>query len=171
MSKQFEFAALPTTYKGHRFRSRIEARWAVFFDVLKIGYEYEPEGYSLADGTLYLPDFMLPQMESWYEVKGAPPTQEEVTKAKLLAAGTNQCVYIAFGNFSSGHPPFSFPQAVRFDPNGTLTGLYAWRMCAPPCGFVGLTEIGRGAHLNCRPSSFLTDAYSAARGARFDGRP
>ena len=24
--------AIPTEYKGYRFRSRLEARWAVFFD-------------------------------------------------------------------------------------------------------------------------------------------
>ena len=35
--------ALPTKYAGIQFRSRLEARWAVFFDALKIKWEYEPE--------------------------------------------------------------------------------------------------------------------------------
>ncbi len=35
--------AIETRYKGYRFRSRLEARWAVFFDHLKIEWEYEPD--------------------------------------------------------------------------------------------------------------------------------
>lgn len=51
--------AIETRYKGYRFRSRLEARWAVFFDSLKLEWEYEPEGYYLGNGELYLPDFKL----------------------------------------------------------------------------------------------------------------
>ena len=51
--------AIETPYKGYRFRSRLEARWAVFFDVIGVEWEYEEEGYVLPDGTCYLPDFKL----------------------------------------------------------------------------------------------------------------
>ena len=51
--------AIGTVYKGYRFRSRLEARWAVFFDKLGIVYEYEPEGFYLSDGRKYLPDFRV----------------------------------------------------------------------------------------------------------------
>ena len=37
---------IETYYNGYRFRSRLEARWAVFFDALGVPYEYEPEGFS-----------------------------------------------------------------------------------------------------------------------------
>lgn len=50
---------IETVYNGYRFRSRLEARWAVFFDAMGIEYEYEPEGYVLPDGSKYLPDFRL----------------------------------------------------------------------------------------------------------------
>ena len=50
---------IETFYKGYRFRSRLEARWAVFFDALGVEWEYEPEGFVLDDGTCYLPDFRL----------------------------------------------------------------------------------------------------------------
>lgn len=50
---------IETVYKGYRFRSRLEARWAVFFDTIGAKWEYEPEGYKLKDGTYYLPDFLL----------------------------------------------------------------------------------------------------------------
>ena len=54
-----EIKAIETEYNGYKFRSRLEARWAVFFDAMKIPYEYEPEGYKFEDGTLYLPDFRI----------------------------------------------------------------------------------------------------------------
>lgn len=50
--------AIETKYAGRRFRSRLEARWAVVFDGLGIPYEYEPEGFETAGGW-YLPDFRL----------------------------------------------------------------------------------------------------------------
>lgn len=54
-----DIKAIETVYNGYRFRSRLEARWAVFFDALGIEYEYEPEGFDLANGMRYLPDFKL----------------------------------------------------------------------------------------------------------------
>lgn len=39
--------AIETVYKGYRFRSRLEARWAVSFDVMGLSYRYEPEGFAL----------------------------------------------------------------------------------------------------------------------------
>lgn len=60
---------IETRYKGHRFRSRLEARWAVFFDNAGIEWEYEPEGFELPDGTRYLPDFYLPSMNFYAEIK------------------------------------------------------------------------------------------------------
>lgn len=65
-----EIKPIETIYNGYRFRSRLEAKWAVFFDALQIKYEYEPEGYKLSDGTYYLPDFYLPQLNYYVEVKG-----------------------------------------------------------------------------------------------------
>ena len=54
-----EIRAIETVYNGYRFRSRLEARWAVFFDTIGAKWEYEPEGFELKDGTYYLPDFLL----------------------------------------------------------------------------------------------------------------
>jgi len=39
--------AIETRYKGYRFRSRLEARWAVFFDALGVIWEYEKEGFEV----------------------------------------------------------------------------------------------------------------------------
>lgn len=51
--------AIETTYAGVRFRSRLEARLAVFFDALSIKWEYEPEAFILSDGRGYMPDFWI----------------------------------------------------------------------------------------------------------------
>lgn len=65
-----DIKVIETEYKGYKFRSRLEARWAVFFDSLGIKYEYEPEGVELEDGTKYLPDFYLTEMDAYVEIKG-----------------------------------------------------------------------------------------------------
>src|SRR5262249_35299712 len=51
--------AIETVYRGYRFRSRLEARWAVFFHTLGVRWEYEPEGFVLSTGQWYLPDFRI----------------------------------------------------------------------------------------------------------------
>ncbi len=70
-----------TQYDGHRFRSRLEARWAVFFNTLGIDYQYEPEGYEM-DSIRYLPDFYLPKFDRWFEIKGKALTEGELVKCE-----------------------------------------------------------------------------------------
>ena len=64
--------AIETKYMGCHFRSRLEARWAVFFDTLNIKWIYEPEGY-FHNEVCYLPDFYIPHIKGFYEVKGFMP--------------------------------------------------------------------------------------------------
>ena len=65
-----EIKPIETVYNGYRFRSRLEARWAVLFDALKIKYQYEQDGFDLGDGQRYLPDFYFPDIKYYAEVKG-----------------------------------------------------------------------------------------------------
>lgn len=76
--------AIETRYKGYRFRSRLEARWAVFFDELGVRYEYEKEGYDLGELGWYLPDFWLPELRTWFEIK---PLNEKPVVPKVYCAG------------------------------------------------------------------------------------
>ena len=76
---------IDTRYNGYRFRSRLEARWAVFFDALGVKYEYEKEGYDLGEAGRYLPDFWLQQVDMWAEVKPNELTDEERKKCNALA--------------------------------------------------------------------------------------
>lgn len=84
---------IETYYKGYRFRSRLEARWAVFFDALGVKYDYEPEGFT-RNGVHYLPDFLIYDVEGehashwrgniYVEVKGNPDA-ESAKKVSELA--------------------------------------------------------------------------------------
>jgi hypothetical protein len=80
--------AIETFYGGYRFRSRLEARWAVFFDYLGIKFQYELEGYDL-DGEWYLPDFWLSDSKIWLEIK--PPNGECPALEKLFYAQNAPC--------------------------------------------------------------------------------
>ena len=62
---------LEASYSATLFRSRAEARWAVFFDLMGWDWDYEPCHYDLGSVN-YLPDFYLPQTSTWVEVKGPP---------------------------------------------------------------------------------------------------
>lgn len=50
----YNIKAIPTTYSGVNFRSRLEARWAAFFD--SCGWEWDYEPFDLEG---WAPDFML----------------------------------------------------------------------------------------------------------------
>ncbi len=55
----------PTMYGGVQYRSRLEARWAAFFDLMGWEYEYEPEPFKT-----WSPDFLLQEFGGLYlEVK------------------------------------------------------------------------------------------------------
>jgi hypothetical protein len=114
---------IETLYRGYRFRSRLEARWAVFFDTARIPWRYEQEGFDLSDVELpnepgvleqmrmrtpedreavnkkdtpkwYLPDFYLPRQECWVEIKAREPSRKEGELMAHLAWGTGQSGYI-----------------------------------------------------------------------------
>jgi hypothetical protein len=77
--------AIPTTYAGVNFRSRLEARWAAFFDVIGWRWEYEP-----MDLAGYIPDFILPFAYGDLLVEVKPdrePHQLRAHVAKVLASG------------------------------------------------------------------------------------
>lgn len=106
--------AIETQYKGYRFRSRLEARWAVFFDALGIPWEYEPEGFETRAGR-YLPDFRLalgphadicrdrdPDDDNdthWMKVKPRNGVDQPagLSKACGLCIGTGQRATVLFG--------------------------------------------------------------------------
>lgn len=87
--------AIETRYRGYRFRSRLEARWAVYFDVLGVVWDYEKEGFDLGAGLYYLPDFWLSAVAMWAEVKPEPLTELEIRKCRILEEQTGaSCLFL-----------------------------------------------------------------------------
>jgi hypothetical protein len=175
--------AIETVYNGYRFRSRLEARWAVFFDALGVRWEYEKEGYT--DGALrYLPDFWLPDLDCWVEIKpgissGLEPDREAWNKAALLVAATHKHVYIMCGAPCDPDEEGSYQGFVVEDGNwGDNTQL--WGSC-PVCDVVGIGFCAwvermpcSGKHdglhnkFDCATTHKVMLAYTAARQARFE---
>lgn len=87
---------IQTTYKGIKYRSRTEARWAAFFDAAGVEVHYEVEGYKLRSGW-YLPDFYAPNENAYFEVKGQAPTGDECDLAYQLEDETGRQVYFLVG--------------------------------------------------------------------------
>lgn len=90
---------IETVYDGYRFRSRLEARWAILFDALGIKWEYEPEGFQLSDGTRYLPDFYLPDSSTFFEVKGLM-TEVDHHKVEQLVIDSGKAAAIGYADFT-----------------------------------------------------------------------
>lgn len=134
--------AIETEYAGYRFRSRQEARWAVWFDNMGIKWRYEAEGFDLGDGMWYLPDFWLPEIPNfakdtfgwWIEVKGKFPTDEEMEKAARLAQQGDNGVAIIWSNFDSD----SAKNEIAFfkDENGVFHSDQGGIMCGLLCGWI-----------------------------------
>lgn len=94
--------AIQTKYKGYHFRSRLEARWAVFFDACGYTWEYEPEGFDLGDGVYYLPDFKVYGVDDngdsyvfWFEIKpeGVALSESELSKINAFKDAIRKDAY------------------------------------------------------------------------------
>lgn len=109
--------AIPTTYAGTKFRSRTEARWAIFFDCAGIPFLFEPDGYRIGNEA-YLPDFWLPGFNAFMEVKGQEPTEDECERCAKLTLATECDVLLAVGT------PAERFQIHWFDRAGQRPGLY-----------------------------------------------
>lgn len=69
-------AGIRTEYKGTRFRSRLEARWAAFFDLIGWRWTYEP-----IDAGGWIPDFMI-HGEKPFLVEVGPCATDDDYRAK-----------------------------------------------------------------------------------------
>jgi len=162
--------AIETVYRGYRFRSRLEARWAVYFDGLGLRWRYESTGWDLPSGP-YLPDFalLLPDMarrpkgaQYWVEVKGCEPTAEEKRLCRELTAATNHRTFLVVGD-----PIETFERGYW-----VVRGGYAVNTGEPtPFQFTGAPGEDMAHLRNARHfwhSDRAPQAATAARQARFE---
>src|SRR5688500_2604834 len=116
--------SIPTDYNGILFRSRLEARWAVFMDALKLEYRYEPKQFRLPSGN-YTPDFLLPQYNVWLEIKPTAPDAEAIHKVTALAKQVNNRVYLLAGEVEMPANKNVLP-GLQFQPNGSWLPGFWW---------------------------------------------
>lgn len=110
---------IETIYNGYRFRSRLEARWAVFFDEANIKYEYEVNGFENKEtGEKYLPDFYLPDYDWYVEVKAPRENAgKEIERASHFVDGKHISVLLILGNIPKWHEiDFWFYLALYYNP-------------------------------------------------------
>lgn len=93
---------IKTKYNGFKFRSRTEARWAVFFDHLGIAYQYEVEGFKevkdfKGEVIRYLPDFYLPEYSMWLEIKRSGYDWQNNKKIINFANQTDHRFFVVTG--------------------------------------------------------------------------
>lgn len=144
---------IPTTYNGIRFRSRIEARWAVFYDALGIPWQYEQEGYKLDGGLCYLPDFSLTDFMSaghraFIEIKGGYPTADEISKAEALVAATYDVLFIFYVGVDVSPDQQGNDSALCIGPHGIIDSQFWWCQCRH-CETVGIQWQGHADRLHC----------------------
>ena len=176
--------------RGQAFRSRLEARWAVFFDRLGVEYDYEKEGFELG-GTRYLPDFWLRKMGVWVEIKPQrEPEEEEWRKVCLLAQAhsapvvvlcgdpwpneyTARCVTVA-GLEAVGRDPWRLHRGALWQASFAAPATDGMKCVPFPGAFHFLAACvsePRGAMLliaELADEADLVDAFNAARSARFE---
>lgn len=140
------------TYRGITFRSRTEARWAVFFDSLGIPWQYEAEGFELPSGR-YLPDFLLTlggaQGQVWFEVKGQELSSLETTRAVELASASSRPVFTAVGVPVEAQASDDFDVFYEFSGDGG-DGSRKFCTCAA-CGAVGIFFEADADRMQCCP--------------------
>ncbi len=144
--------AIETVYKGYRFRSRLEARWAVFFDALGVRWEYEKEGYDLGPAGWYLPDFWLPDLGAFVEVKGAEPTSEETKLCDILRQQTGAPVIIVHGEVCAG-PWLCYAHDMGHSSCGSSAWEVYWFVCE--CGQPKVSW-GNGCHAPVQGETWAT---------------
>lgn len=84
MAIEYTIAAHPTMYRGIRFRSRLEATWAAFFDLLGWRWEYEP-----FDLNGWVPDFLIhgATRDALVEIKPVSKSDDETITRITKSAG------------------------------------------------------------------------------------
>lgn len=79
--------AKPTKSQGTQFRSKLEAQWAEYLTGLGYRWEYEKRTFDTTLGW-YLPDFWLPELSMWAEVKPGRLDKTALTKIMDVSSQT-----------------------------------------------------------------------------------
>lgn len=145
--------SIETEYAGHLFRSRLEAKWAAFFDVHDLRWEYEP-----FDLNGWIPDFLLmgPEISIIADVKPIMHRHEFEERARELkpwiitdpAPLTSMCVILGATPLLPWSSPMGDPAAGLMSQDDGTDGwdgdikwdLASWIICGE-CEHLGLVKL------------------------------
>lgn len=106
-----KYQARPQDYRGTWMRSTTETRFARWLESRDYRWVYEPETFvDRSSGTQYTPDFYVPDLDAFFEVKGTPQWETEPavdrlierqykTFAAVCPIQTGRCEGVDFGVF------------------------------------------------------------------------
>lgn len=175
--------AIQTEYQGYTFRSRLEARWAVFFDALNIEWRYEHEGFELNTGEWYLPDFYLPNVgvrsteasPLWIEIKPTDDHADFETAAAFVDT-VKEPIAVLTGRSGDTDPEWLDHYEVRYsDTHGVMQDVGMHFMACEDCGRVKY-EFEDSSYMGCdrcgarcsHQTELIQHATKQARSARFE---
>lgn len=107
MSKGDSHFGIECSYKGIKMRSKFETEIAFMLDKLNIIWEYEPILFKLSNGIFYKPDFYLPELKMWIEVKGVLGENNikishqfvKDNKTTLILWNYDQWIWFSYGEY------------------------------------------------------------------------
>jgi hypothetical protein len=139
--------AIPTWYADTTFRSQLEGSWAATLDSLAIRWQYEPETITLPSGATYIPDFWLPDVGTWLEVKGTgvPRIEKAVELGESRACRCGDactCDWPGGELVLIGHPPTPGRRHRRRPAWSTAYGRPAWLAKCYRCHVTGWFNAG-----------------------------
>lgn len=146
---------IETVYRSITFRSRTEARWAVFFDSFGIAWTYEQHAVPF-NGGVYIPDFHFTKDGYFAEVKPVWPTKFETDKMRAAATYSNGTFLLM------GIPDFKYYWMLTLDDERPMI-LDSMRT-APMDRPVGAHDFGMAYHIAVeKAKTFQFDGYDDDR--------
>jgi hypothetical protein len=121
---------IQTWFRGVKYRSRLEARFAMAMHEMEIPFVYECMTFTRPSGGTYTPDFFLPRQQLWIELKPHRPHLEEEMKCEEMST-TGFRVVLMYGEnvkalpFSSEKDAVARTGARTYEHRDALRGM-AW---------------------------------------------
>jgi len=136
---RYSISSRPTLYRDTMFRSRLEARWAAFFDLIGWAWQYEP--YDL-DG--WTPDFLVRFDCSHSECGGYHELLVEVKPFTTIEQFSGHpCMDYSYGSNARGRIPADASAAF-----GNTPRVSHWEMGHGHGGGVEIIENWTGADID-----------------------
>ncbi len=127
-----EIRTVPREYGGVTFRSSLERDWAATLDHYNIEWSYEPQTIELPSGAGYVPDFWLPRLRTFIEVKGAGvPRRYKPEELATVLPPDDRIVLIGYEPLRRSNVPFLWESYLQWgDPLGYDTRLARCPQCS-----------------------------------------